>query len=30
MNKQEVIDKLKEYGAWCTECHDINEKKIDT
>lgn len=27
MNKQEVIDKLKEYGAWCTECHDINEKK---
>lgn len=24
MNKQEVIEKLKQHGAWCTECHDIN------
>ncbi|MGX7125670.1 DUF1642 domain-containing protein [Enterococcus viikkiensis] len=27
MNKQEVIEKLKEYGAWCTECHDIHGEK---
>lgn len=27
MNKQEFIDKLKQHGAWCTECHDINGKK---
>lgn len=27
MNKQEVIEKLKEYGAWCTECHDTNGEK---
>ncbi|MEO1783266.1 hypothetical protein [Enterococcus diestrammenae] len=27
MNKQEVIEKLREHGAWCTECHDINGKK---
>lgn len=27
MNKQEVIDKLKEHGAWCTECHDTNGEK---
>ena len=27
MNKQEFIEKLREHGAWCTECHDINEKK---
>jgi hypothetical protein len=20
MDKQEVIEKLKEHGAWCTEC----------
>lgn len=24
MNKQEFIEKLKQHGAWCTECHDIN------
>lgn len=24
MNKQELIEKLKQHGAWCTECHDIN------
>lgn len=27
MNKQEVIEKLKGHGAWCTECHDINGEK---
>lgn len=27
MNKQEFIEKLKMYGAWCTECHDINGEK---
>lgn len=27
MNKQEVIEKLKQHGAWCTECHDINGVK---
>ncbi|WP_315307252.1 DUF1642 domain-containing protein [Enterococcus devriesei] len=27
MNKQELIEKLKEYGAWCTECHDIHGEK---
>ena len=27
MNKQEFIEKLREHGAWCTECHDINGKK---
>ncbi|WP_270329174.1 DUF1642 domain-containing protein [Enterococcus malodoratus] len=27
MNKQELIEKLREHGAWCTECHDINGKK---
>lgn len=27
MNKQEFIEKIKQHGAWCTECHDINEKK---
>ena len=27
MNKQELIEKFREHGAWCTECHDINEKK---
>lgn len=27
MNKQEVIEKLREHGAWCKECHDINGKK---
>lgn len=24
MDKQEFIEKLKQHGAWCTECHDIN------
>ena len=27
MKKEEVIEKLREYGAWCTECHDIHGKK---
>ncbi|MDT2648050.1 DUF1642 domain-containing protein [Enterococcus dongliensis] len=27
MEKQELIEKLREHGAWCTECHDINGKK---
>lgn len=27
MNKQEFVEKLREHGAWCTECHDINGKK---
>lgn len=27
MDKQELIEKLREHGAWCTECHDINGKK---
>ncbi len=27
MNKQELIEKLREHGTWCTECHDINGKK---
>lgn len=27
MNKKEFIEKLKEHGAWCTECHDINGEK---
>lgn len=27
MNKQEVIEKLREHGAWCTECHDTNGEK---
>lgn len=27
MNKQELIEKLKEHGAWCTECHDTNGEK---
>ena len=27
MNGQEFIEKLKMYGAWCTECHDIHGEK---
>ncbi len=27
MNKKEFIEKLREHGAWCTECHDINGEK---
>ncbi|MDT2677302.1 DUF1642 domain-containing protein [Enterococcus dongliensis] len=27
MNKKELIEKLKEHGAWCTECHDTNGEK---
>ena len=27
MNKQELIENLKQHGAWCTECHDINGEK---
>lgn len=27
MNKQEFIEKLREHGAWCTECHDIHGEK---
>lgn len=27
MNKQEFIEKIKGYGAWCTECHDIHGEK---
>lgn len=27
MDKQELIEKLKGHGAWCTECHDINGEK---
>ena len=27
MNKREVIEKLREHGAWCTECHDTNGEK---
>ncbi|MEQ7252568.1 DUF1642 domain-containing protein [Enterococcus avium] len=27
MEKQELIEKLKGHGAWCTECHDINGEK---
>lgn len=27
MNKQEFIEKIKEHGAWCTECHDIHGEK---
>lgn len=27
MEKQKLIEKLKEYGAWCTECHDIHGEK---
>ena len=27
MNKQELIEKLKQHGAWCTECHDIKREK---
>ena len=27
MNKKEFIEKIKQHGAWCTECHDINGEK---
>ena len=27
MNKQEFIEKLKEHGAWCVECHDTHGEK---
>lgn len=27
MDKQQFIEKLKQHGAWCSECHDINGEK---